>query len=133
MPSDRPDTPAETEDGRVPNVISCPDCGAVPVSCDGEGACTCPKGHAFWDTNSPEWQTIRKLEAALSRARELEAQRDQATEQVQRVIATAKRAERALRALLDWAEHIEGEGKLRRTEALEQARAACEGDRRETG
>lgn len=42
-----------------------------------------------------------------------------------RVRAALLRA--ALDALLDWAENIEGEGRLRRTEALAQAREALNG------
>jgi hypothetical protein len=50
----------------MPNVLSCPECGArrKDGDFDPEGACECVKGHQFWDTNSPEWQIISRLQRA---------------------------------------------------------------------
>lgn len=57
----------------TPESLSCPECGA-PEDLrygDPEGACQCVNGHAFWDTNAPEWKAIRAREADKIRDREV--------------------------------------------------------------
>lgn len=63
--------------------------------------------------------TVPMLHPASGRTVEVDAQLA-----VDSLAAKAVQLHKALVDLLDWAEHIEGEGRLRRTEAIAQAREA---------
>jgi hypothetical protein len=63
----------------------------------------------------PNWEAL---------AQQMARERDNRFEQLCASEAEADRLRAALRDLLEWAERREGDARLRRTEALEQARDA---------